>query len=93
MNIFLFILGKYLCVELLVIEWVYVSSILHKAALTLDEKGSEASATTIVGMETATPGYAPQTPHNVFLADHPFYYAIVDKVNGLILFMGKYNGK
>lgn len=74
-------------------EPVYVSSILHKAALTLDEKGSEASATTIVGMETATPGYAPQTPRNVFLADHPFYYAIVDKVNGLILFMGKYNGK
>ena len=75
-------------------ESVYVSMILHKAALTLDEEGSEASAVTIIGMDyMAGPDYKPQTPRNVFLADHPFYYAIVDKVNGLILFMGKYNGQ
>lgn len=74
-------------------EPVSVSLILHKAALTLDEKGSEASAATIIGMDMlAEPNYVPQPPRNVFLADHSFYYAIVDKVNGLILFMGKYNG-
>ena len=72
---------------------VFVSSILHKAALTLDEEGSEASAVTIIEVyATATPDYVTEPPRNVFLADHPFYYAIVDKVNGLILFMGKYNG-
>lgn len=72
---------------------VYVSMIFHKAALSLDEKGSEASAATIIGMDfMAGPNYVPEPPRNVFLADHPFYYAIVDKVNGLILFMGKYNG-
>ena len=69
-----------------------VSFILHKAALTLDEEGSEASAVTAIGWATANPGYVPELPRNVFLADHSFYYAIVDKVNGLILFMGKYNG-
>lgn len=73
-------------------EPVAVSLILHKAAITLNEEGSEASAATIIGGETATPGHVQQPPQNVFLADHPFYYAIVDKVNGLILFMGKYNG-
>ena len=73
-------------------ESVFVSMILHKAAITLNEEGSEASAVTIIGWATATPGYVPQPPQNVFLANHSFYYAIVDKVNGLILFMGKYNG-
>lgn len=71
---------------------VFVSMILHKAAITLDEEGSEASAATLIGWATANPGNAQQPPRNVFQADHPFYYAIVDKVNGLILFMGKYNG-
>ena len=69
-----------------------VSSILHKTALTLDEEGSEASAVTAIIWATAVPGYVPSSSCKVFLADHPFYYAIVDKVNGLILFMGKYNG-
>ena len=73
-------------------ELMSVSLILHKAALTLDEEGSEASAATVIGMYTATPDHVTQMPNNVFLADHSFYYAIVDKVNGLILFMGKYNG-
>ena len=73
-------------------EPVSVSMILHKAALAIDEEGSEASAATIIGGATATPDYVPDPPRNLFLADHPFYYAIVDKVNGLILFMGKYNG-
>jgi serpin B len=74
-------------------ESVFVSNILHKAALNLDEEGSEASAVTEIGMiGTATPGQEPQTFRLEFRADHPFYYAIVDKANGLILFMGKYNG-
>lgn len=74
-------------------ESVFVSNILHKAALTLDEEGSEASAVTEIEiMATASPGVEPQTFRQEFRADHPFYYAIVDKVNGLILFMGKYNG-
>ena len=73
-------------------EQVSVSRILHKAAITLNEEGSEASAATIIEMITTNSGQAQQLPHNVFLADHSFYYAIVDKVNGLILFMGKYNG-
>ena len=73
-------------------EDVSVSLLLHKATLTLDEEGSEASAVTLIGMDSATPGGAPSASKPIFLADHPFYYAIVDKVNGLILFMGKYNG-
>ena len=74
-------------------EPVSVSMIIHKAAITINEEGSEASAVTAIGMAGAAgPGYETQPPRNLFLADHSFYYAIVDKVNGLILFMGKYNG-
>ena len=74
-------------------EPVSVSMIIHKAAITINEEGSEASAVTAIGMALAAgPGYETQPPRNLFMADHSFYYAIVDKANGLILFMGKYNG-
>ena len=72
-------------------ESYQVSKILHKTGLSIDEDGSEAAAVTIIGLDGINPD-ASQAKQNEFLADHSFYYAIVDKANGLILFMGKYNG-
>lgn len=61
----------------------FVSSILHKTKIRVDEKGTEASAiTTSIFQNKATPP--------VFNANRPFIYFIVDKAARLILFSGVY---
>ncbi len=61
----------------------FVSSILHKSKIHVDEKGTEASAiSTSVFQNKATPP--------VFNANRPFVYFIVDKATRLILFAGAY---
>jgi len=61
----------------------FVSSVLHKTKIRVDEKGTEASAvTTSIFANKATP---PK-----FHANRPFIYFIVDKSTRLILFAGAY---
>lgn len=61
----------------------FVSSILHKTKIRVDEKGTEASAvTSSIFANKATPP--------VFNANRPFLYFIVDKATRLILFSGSY---
>jgi len=64
---------------------IFISSVLHKAFVKVDEKGTEAAAATAVGMEA---GAAP-VPATPFVADHPFVFFILDRETGLILFMGR----
>ena len=68
---------------------LYVSKVLHKAVIEVNEEGSEAAAVTF----TATFGcstYVSFVPPE-FYVDHPFLYLIRDKRNGTILFMGQVN--
>jgi serine protease inhibitor len=61
----------------------YVSSILHKTKIRVDEKGTEASAvTSAIFANKATP---PK-----FHANRPFLFFIVDKATRFILFAGAY---
>ncbi|CAG9804414.1 unnamed protein product [Chironomus riparius] len=61
----------------------FVSSVLHKTKIRVDEKGTEASGvTTSIFANKATP---PK-----FHANRPFLYFIVDKSTRLILFSGVY---
>lgn len=61
----------------------FVSSILHKTKIRVDETGTEASAvTTSIFQNKATPP--------VFTANRPFLYFIVDKASRLVLFAGAY---
>lgn len=61
----------------------YISSVLHKTKIRVDEKGTEAAAvTTSIFANKATP---PK-----FQANRPFLYFIVDKPTRLILFAGVY---
>ncbi len=64
---------------------LFVSNVIHKAFVAVDEKGTEAAAATAVTMELA--GAA--MPDVVFTADRPFIFIIRDTVNGQILFMGR----
>ncbi len=62
-----------------------ISEVLHKAFVSVDEKGTEAAAATAVIMrETATPGQ----PVEVTL-DRPFIFLIRDIGTGAVLFVGR----
>lgn len=63
---------------------LFVSDVIHKASIEVNEQGSEAAAATAVIM-TRSSSFRRQIP--VFKADHPFLYLIRDKT-GLILFAG-----
>lgn len=66
---------------------LFISGVLHKAFVKVDEKGTEAAAATAV---VAVGGAAsPTTVPILFTADHPFVFAIVDRITGLILFIGR----
>lgn len=67
---------------------LYISAVLHKAFVEVNEKGTEAAAATVVIMApTGAPLRRPFVPS--FNADHPFLFLIRDKLSGLILFIGK----
>ncbi|MCC6704034.1 MAG: serpin family protein [Thermomicrobiales bacterium] len=67
-------------------ERLFISDILHKAFIALDEAGTEAAAATVVIMEGASA--APSDPIQVDI-DRPFLFAIRDTVTGAILFLGR----
>ncbi len=61
-----------------------ISSVRQKTYIEVDEKGTEAAAVTVIGMETSS---IPSNP--VFRADHPFLFVIQENTTGTALFMGK----
>jgi serpin B len=63
-----------------------ISQIVQKTYIAVDEKGTEAASAT--GAVMTAKAFVPGTPE-IFLADHPFMYFIVDKLSGAILFMGR----
>ncbi len=68
-------------------EALYISKVLHKAFIELDEAGTEAAAATVVIME-AMMAPMPQEPVELRL-DRPFLFAIRDSVTGSLLFLGR----
>ena len=65
---------------------LFISSVLHKAVIEVNEKGSEAAAATVVEMTESAEAEDPP----MFVADRPFLFMIADDIHGDILFMGKY---
>ena len=66
---------------------LYVSDVLHKTMLKVDEEGTEAAAVTAVIVETTSITQPP-----VFRVDRPFLLAIRERHTGSILFIGKVMG-
>ena len=64
---------------------LYISRVIHKTAIEVDEKGTKAGAATVV--EVVTESAAPIETKEVLL-DRPFFYMIIEKETGLPLFMG-----
>ncbi|WOX55150.1 serpin family protein [Methanoculleus palmolei] len=68
---------------------LFVSDIVHKAFVDVNEEGTEAAAATgvIVAPLAAPPGS--EMPIPVFRADHPFVFLIVEEDSGTVLFIGR----
>ncbi len=67
---------------------LYLSLILHKAFISVDEQGTEAAAATAVVVEAMSMPARPVQPME-FKADHPFIFLIRDVPTGSILFVGR----
>ncbi len=61
---------------------LFISAVIHKAFVNVNEEGTEAAAATAVIMLETCMG-------NSFVANHPFIFLIRDNVTGSILFMGR----
>jgi serpin B len=69
-------------------EDLYISAIVHKAFVDVNEEGTEAAAATAVVIEPRSAPIQSSEPA-VFRADHPFVFAIRDRLTGSILFLGR----
>ena len=73
---------------------VYISDVIHKAKIKVDEEGSEAAAVTAVIAVAGSNGSSDYKPMELeFHADRPFLYAITEVSTGAILFIGQYTGQ
>ena len=62
---------------------LYIEQVFHKAFVEVNEKGTEAAATTGIWVEQGIDKVAD------FRADRPFLFLIRDNQTGTILFMGR----
>lgn len=70
---------------------VFVSEIMQKARIKVNEKGAEAAAVTIA--EMAETAILPGPDWVDFRADRPFVYILSEKTTGTILFTGCFRGE
>jgi serpin B len=66
---------------------LFVSDVLHKTYVDVDEEGTEAAAVTAISVGTTV---YPEKPEIKFMRiDHPFIFVIREHQSGTILFIGK----
>jgi serpin B len=69
-------------------DYLYISAILHKTFIAIDERGTEAAAATAVRMLAFAAPQEPPKPIEVKV-DRPFFFAIQHRSSGACLFMGR----
>jgi serpin B len=67
---------------------LFISAVIHKAFVDVNEEGTEAAAATgVIMARSAAPIKKKKPPE--FRADHPFVFLIRDNRNGGIMFLGR----
>lgn len=66
-------------------EVIYIYDVLHKSFIAVDEKGTEASAATVV-IATASPGLTPAPLYATITVNRPFLFFIYGPAGSLIFF-------
>ena len=66
---------------------IFVSHVIHKTFITVDNLGTKAGAATVVQMDAEGAIINPKEPKTVYL-DRPFVYMIVDNETNLPIFIG-----
>lgn len=67
---------------------LFISRVVHKTFVEVDEVGTEAAAAT--GVEMRPTAAMPTQERFEFVADRPFIYAITDKSTGSVMFIGAF---
>ncbi len=67
-------------------ENLFISRVLHKTFIEVDEKGTKAGAAAVVEMLSGSAAPS-EEPHTVYL-DRPFVYMIIDTENNIPVFIG-----
>lgn len=67
---------------------IFIGLVLQKTFVSVDEEGTEAAATTIVGMYDEASQGGPSVHYEFVTLDRPFVYMIIDNETSLPLFMG-----
>jgi serpin B len=66
-----------------------VSEVIHKAAIEVNEQGTEAAAASVMSIQYGCSAIPPPSPPRVdFVADHSFVYFIVEEDTGVVVFAG-----
>jgi serpin B len=68
-------------------DQLFISAVVHKAFVDVNEEGTEAAAATGISMAPTAAPVRDEPPG--FRADHPFAFLIRDNQTGSILFMGR----
>ncbi|KAF0978184.1 hypothetical protein FDP41_002699 [Naegleria fowleri] len=71
---------------------LFISEVIHKAYIDVNEAGTEAAAATAVIMMDESDCADDEMERLTFVADRPFIYMLRHKSSGSILFIGKFNG-
>lgn len=72
---------------------LFVSQMYQKAAIDVNEKGSEVVAVTLADMGVAESGFDPEWKKGYFYCDTPFVYIIEERSSGVIFFIGTFRGE
>ncbi|PWA53270.1 serpin-ZX [Artemisia annua] len=69
-------------------EWIYVSKVLQKSFIEVDEKGTEAATVSLMSMRVGCRCPPPRPPPASFVADHPFMFMIREDTSRAVFFIG-----
>ncbi|EAZ17893.1 hypothetical protein OsJ_33443 [Oryza sativa Japonica Group] len=67
---------------------LFVSDVVHRVVIEVNEEGTEAAAATAMILLGAAPNAVPPPPRVDFVADHPFAFFVVEESSGAVLFAG-----